>query len=298
MAFVESGQVDVRKQLIDSMLTGFAKRAYKMKQAVAIVSTGAWRNDFYQASSTILTASGTRNVKGIPRGAAYPQAATSFKKIRTDIEKYGLEDSIPWEDIISGEVAIRDQTIMRIAEGVANAVDAQIYTGLTGDSGIQSFFVNVKYGATHNSAGSWNQSSAAIMDDLEYAEQLIGTQDYDTSNIFVFVNYRDKRAIMKYLTDTGAQYPKVSEGLLTAANGQIGRIGNKTFIVSQAVSASQALVVIPKKCATWKELYPLTTDVQNEPLKDVRIRAVELGVLQVTDPQAIVHLKGTQDSVA
>lgn len=284
MTFDTHGEVDVRAQIIDTTLKGFAKRLYKLKNIVNVSTTGAWRNDFFRASPDTLTAGTSRSINGLPRGAAFPQASTSFEKIRTDIEKYGLEDSIAWEDIIAGEVNVRDQTIMRIAEGVVYVVDRKIYTGLTTDAGIQTLSISAGY--------EWNSASAAILDNLEECEEKIGTYHYPTDNISVIVNLRDKRSIMKWLFDKGAQIPKITDEKI--GSGVIGVLGNKTFIVSDVVDASTAIVVIPKRCATWKELIPLTTDTQNEPLKDVRIRAAEMGVLQVTDPKTIVVISNTE----
>jgi len=53
-------------------------------------------------------------------------------------------------------------------------------------------------------------------------------------------------------------------------------------------------VVVPQICATWKEAVPLTSTVIADPYKGVTIRAVEIGVTQVTDPKAIVLIKNTQ----
>ena len=225
-------------------------------------------------------------MKGIARGAAFPQASTSWEKVSAYIEKYGLEDSIPYEDIISGEVAVRDRTLFRIAEGVVYAVDTQIYTALSGDASIQSVSITAGY--------EWNTASAAIMDDLEYAEQKIGTYNYPTSNLLVFVNLRDKRSIMKFLFDNGAKIPQIAQDKIN--NGVVGTLGNKTFVVTRAVSASEALVVVPKICGTWKELLPLTTHVNEEPLKDVLIRAAEMGVVEVTDPKAICKISNTESA--
>lgn len=288
MTFDKHGEVDVRKEIIDPTLKGFAKRMYKLKNIVLVSSTGAWRNDFFRGAPGTLEAGTSRNVKGIPRGAAFPQASTSFEKIRSDIAKYGLEDSIAWEDIIAGEVAIRDQTLMRIAEGVVFSVDRTIWTGLSTDGDIQTFTIGITAGVN---GGDWSESSAAIMDNLEQAEEMIGNYHYPTDRLVVLINLRDKRSVMNYLFVKGAQIPKITDSKINA--GVIGVLGNKTFIVSDVIDTSQALVTIPKRCATWKELIPLTTDVQNEPLKDVRIRAAELGNLQVTDPKTIVLIKGT-----
>ena len=208
------------------------------------------------------------------------------------MEKYALQTTIPFEDIISGEVSVRDRNLRKLAEGIVEGVDNQIFSGLSTDADIHTVTIS-QFGGTHNSGGPWNTASAAILDDLERAQQLFGENNYDVGNMMVFINHRDKRSITKFLTDKGAQYPSVCEKMMNATNGQIGTLGNFTFVVSPVVTASQALVVIPKVCGTWKSLLPLTTDVNNEPLKDVRVRAAEIGVLQVTDPKAIAIIKGT-----
>ena len=291
MTYYEVGDVDVRKQLIDATLTNLVQRMYKMKRAVKVVSTGAWTNYFFREDPDTLTAGRNRSIKGIPRGAAYPQASVSWEKVRSDIEKYGLEESIPFEDILTGQVDVRDRTLFKIADGITYAIDRQIYTGLTTDSNIQSFFTS-QYGGTHNSGKAWSDASAQILDDLEYAEQLISAYNYPVENLLVYINARDKRSVMKFLFDKGGQIPNITDRALNS--GVIGTLGNKTFIVADVVDASRALVVVPNICGTWVESLPLTTDVQNEPLKDVRIRAAELGVLQVHNPKAIVFIKGTQ----
>lgn len=288
MVYDKWGEVDVRKELIDATIVNLTQKMSKMKQAVRISSTGAWRNYFFRESSDELTGGLNRTVRGIPRGASFPQASASFEKVRTDIEKYGLQDAIAWEDIISGEVDIRDRTLFKLSEGVTQAVDTQIYTGLSDDTSIQSFSITSGY--------EWDTASAAIFDDLERAEQLIGTENYPTSNLMVFVSLRDKRSVMKFLFDNGAQIPSIADQKIN--NGVVGTLGNKTFVVSDVVTASESLVVVPKVCATWKELVPLTTDVTETPLKDVTITVAEMGVLQVHNPKSIVLIKNTQSASA
>ncbi len=73
MAFLESQQVDVRKELIDTALKGFAVRMYKLKAICAVSTTGAWRNDFFRASPDTLVAGGTtQDVAELARGEAFP----------------------------------------------------------------------------------------------------------------------------------------------------------------------------------------------------------------------------------
>ena len=74
-----------------------------------------------------------------------------------------------------------------------------------------------------------------------------------------------------------------------------GRSGSAP-VVSNSVTASNALVAVPKICGTWKAAVPLQTNTTIDPFKSVRIRAVEMGVTQLTDPKAICLIKNTAET--
>ena len=52
----QTGSLTLRKELVDSMVKQIAARAYKFKQAVAIVPTNAWKNTFFREQTDIRTA--------------------------------------------------------------------------------------------------------------------------------------------------------------------------------------------------------------------------------------------------
>ena len=60
-----------------------------------------------------------------------------------------------------------------------------------------------------------------------------------------------------------------------------------------SITASYALVVKPKTCATWHELVSLRSDTEEDPFRSTRLRVVEEGSLILTDPLAIVLIKDT-----
>jgi hypothetical protein len=286
MAFETIGQEILRKEFLDTQIREFARRLYKMKQVLTISRTGAWKNDFFREDQEELTAARGRTIKGIPRGAAYPQAFPKWERVKSVIEKYGLEANMPWEDLISSDIDLRNRVLLKLARAVTKSVDDEIYSTITTDGDVQTISITAP----------WNTASAAIVDNLEEAEEKIGDYDYPTDNLVVLINRRDKRSVMNYLVEKGAQWPKVSEGMITKRNGEIGRLGNFTFVVSRSVSASQAVVVVPKVCGTWKELVGLTSAVSIEELSDATIRVAELGNTQITDPKAIVILNNTEQA--
>lgn len=287
MAFdQEIGTANLRASFYEKAIKGFAERAYKFKQAVTISPTSAWKNFFFRESNTPLAGQSGNAIKGIPRGAEFPQAAVSWERVQATIDKYGVEDNIFWEDIISDEIDVRDRTLIRIAEGVAKAVDDEIFNVLT-ESRVPTNIQSVAIAAGY----SWDTASAAIIDDLLQAKQKIAEYNYDVSDLMCFVNPKDYRSIMNYLAGKGAQFPNIGNNV--ASNGENGKLCGITLIMSNSCTASYALVVVPKRCGTWKELVPLQTTTKEDPYKSLTIRSVEMGVTQLTDPKAVVLISNT-----
>lgn len=283
MVFEEHSQETLRAQVYDSAIKQIAQYAYKFKQLVSVVSTGAWKNYFFREQLGKLSGKTGNATKGIPRGAEFPQATLSWEKVQSTIEKYGLEDTIPYEDIVSNEIDVRDRTLMRIAEGVAAAVDTEIFNVISENlsaSNIQSFAY---------SAGSWQTSSAAIVKDIASMKRKVRAYYDNVSDFVLVVNGDDEVEMTNYLYEKGAQAPTIGADM--ALNGNVGKVAGVNVIVSDIVPASYALLVVPKRCATWKELLTLSTDVQERRFKDTKITACEMGITQLTDPKAVVLMR-------
>ena len=291
---LQIGSTDLRKEIVSGVIKGRADASYKFKQAVSITPTSAWDNSYYRENSAALT-SQTGYPSKIPRGGNFPQASVEWTKHIKTIEKFGREENIIWEDILTDNINVQARTLFKIADSVAKDVDDQMWSDLTENqspSEIQTFSV---FSTDSNISGrTWDIASAAIIDDLMRAKQLIGQFNYPTNNLMCFISEKDHRSIIKYLTDSGAQYPSIGEA--TATNGKVGKLVGIQFVVSNSVTASFALVVVPKVCATWQTAVPLSTDVETDAFKSVRVRAVEEGVLQLTDPSACVLIEGTQSA--
>jgi len=251
-----------------------------MKQLVSVVSTGAWKNSFFREQLAKLAGGSGNTTKGIPRGATFPKATLSWEKVTGVIEKYGLTDTISYEDIISDEIDVRDRTIQRIAEGVTYAVDSEIYEVLSQNltaTDIQSYT---------RSAGRWAESSAAIVKDIAGAKKLIRDYYANVNDFVLVINPTDEINLTHYLYEKGAQAPTVGTDM--ALNGSAGKVAGAQVMVSTIVDTSYALLVVPKRCATWKALIPLSTDVVDKKFKGTQITACEMGITQLTDPKAVV----------
>ncbi len=283
---LQNGSPELRKEMIDKVLKGFAPAKYKFKQAVTISNTNAWKNTFFRGEQDPLSKVTGNDNEGIPRGGNFPQQSVTFQEISAWIVKYGAEDTIFWEDILTNDVDVMKRTIFKLTERVIKSVDDRIYAVLS-ENGTPAQIQQVAI----TGDAFWNVASAAIIDDTMFAKQLIGEKNYDTSGLMMFINEKTHRAIMNYLYEKGAQAPSVGNDI--ARNGRIGSVGAiKTTIVSNSVPTSQALIVVPKICGTWKAAVSLRSDVKVEAFKGSRVRIVEMGATQLTDPDAVCLVTG------
>lgn len=284
-----SGTTEIRASMYDPMVKQIAERLYKFKQALKIESTSAWTHYYYQEDPTELAGRTGNTGSEIPRGARFPSVSVTWDQQVATMKQYGMEDTLFWSDLISSEINVRERTTFKLAKGVTKFVDDGIWTVLTESLtpvNIQTFTITHGY--------QWDTASAAIIDDLERAEQLIAENNYDTSKLMVFISPKDKRKIVNYLYEKGAQTPQIATRVVDDPNGVIGSLGNKTFIVSNSVTASYALVVVPQVCATGRALEPLKTITKIDEGRNMLVRSWEYFVSYITDPKAIVLIKNTQ----
>jgi len=285
---LKSESVSLRKEVIDTMVKQIGQQSYKLKQVVSVAPTNAWSNTFYRENPAVITGPSGGTIKGVAPGAAFPQASIGWEKVSVRIVKHALEENLIWERLISGEINIQARTIIKVTEGVVNSVDTHIWDDLSEDRLLtgrtQSFAI---------AAGSqWDTSGADILKDLMKASRLIAKANYPTSNITAVISPYDRESIMRYFARTGSQWPQIATDI--AKNGYLGKAAGVNFIECNAVTASYALILVPKTCATWKELVPLQSETTMDPFRSLRIRVVEEGALELTDPLAVVRISNTQ----
>lgn len=279
MTFYEPGEDTVRATSYDTAIKQLANYAYKMKQLVSVSSASSFKNYFFREQTNIPTDQAGNAIKGIPRGADFPNAVLSWEQKNTLIQKYGLSSQIDHEDLIMNNIDMRNRTILRIAEGVAKAVDAEIYSVITSDSDIQTGTLR---------GGYWDETSAAIIKDLAFMKAQVKAY-YDNASGFVCaINPNAEPYVLHYIYEKGAQASSAGQA---AFNGQIGNPAGVNIITADIVPASYALFVVPKTFATWKEVMALQTDTKTEAFKGDTITACEYGVTELHEPKQVVLLQ-------
>lgn len=299
------GDVDLRKQEFDTVVKGIAERTYKLKQLVKVNSTSAWRNYFYREKADVLSpeANGGAPIRGIPRGAGLPQADVAWDKLSIIIQKYGLSQNIPWEDTLMDDLDVENRTALKLGEAVAKSVDDAIWDGWGGNNNLGGATA-IGTGATANSSinsfsvvgNGWDESSGAIIDNLMRAKQILDQQYYPTSELVAVMSPRDHRSVVKWITDKGSQFPALSNS--TALNGEVPGLAGFRFVVSNSVSNSNVMVLVPQRNSTWKSAVDLSTAKEEVKFQHINYKVVELGALQDTDPLARVLIMGTQSNFA
>lgn len=282
MAFYETGEDALRATTYDLAIKQIANYSYKFKQLVSVVTSSSWKNYFFREQTDVPTGQSGNAIKGIPRGAEFPSAVLSWEQVASRIEKYGLSATIDHEDIIAGNIDMRNRTILRIAEGVAKAVDAEIYA-IISESGTP---VNIQTGTLQG--GYWTETSAAIIKDLAKMKAQVKAYYDNASDFAMVIHPNTEPYILHYIYEKGAQATTSGQA---AFNGQIGNPAGVRIITSSVVAASYALFVVPKTCATWKQLMPLETDVKVERFKGDTITACEYGVTELHEPKQVVLLQ-------
>ena len=285
---LKTGSEGIRKEVIDNLVKVFAQPSYVLKEVVSVSNTGGWQNTYYSENPEVLTEPSGNSGTGLPRGANFPQISTSNQEEKGWITKIGYEDNINFEDILAGNTDKQTRTVFKLTQKVVYEIDKAIRIGLTDSTKSFNTFTIVKgYG--------WDKvASAAIIDDLMRAKKEIGTYNYPTTNLVCLINLEDHRSMVNYLASKGAQFPTI--GNEVAANGVVGKLAGIEIRNSNTIPASMAIVAVPKVCATWKELVPLQSDVKEDAFKSTRIRVVEEGMLEYTDPRAVCVIYGTEDA--
>ena len=277
MAFGELGTQALRAENVDRVIKGLATPRFTMKQALSVVNSGAWSESYYRESDTELTATAK-----IARLAAFPQQSPIWEKQTAYNQKHGLEVDISIEDVLADNIDVLARSQLRIARAVTKSVDDLIYTTLSTATGVRSVATTVDYEWDSTTRGNRHPQ-----DQIGQAIEDIQEKNYEATHLFV--NPRDYRLLVTNDDVLDAFTP--TQNLML--NGVMGTLLGLTVVKSNAVPADEALVLEAKTCGTYREVAGLRTEVIDVPGIKKTVRAWEIGVPFVTDPNAVVRITNT-----
>lgn len=285
-----TGQADLREEHISKIVTGFALQEYRMKEVVMVQPSSAWQESYYQESKTELTGGTGSAVEGVPRLANFPYGEVTWTKKEGYMKKHAMEGVISWEDATTNNIDVIARTLLRIARAVAKSVDDDIWDVITQSrtgSDINSVAITA--------GNEWDSATIANRDpikDILTAIKEIQVDNYDPlgGNGYLLVNPKDFANLMANPNVRNAGQFYTAE---VTRNGYVGRLCGLKVIVSNSVTADYAAVVAGKECATYKVAQELrTVSVADSGIK-YTIRSWEIGVCQLTNPEAVCLISNT-----
>ena len=286
-----NGMADLRAENVERAVKGFALQEYRFKQLLMTNNSNSWQESYFQETAADLVAGGNRNVKGIPRGAKFPYGEVSWTKKSSFLAKYGMEGVIFWEDEKTNNVDVIARTLLRIARAVTKRVDEEIWNVLSEDQ--SPSLINTLAIAAGD---EWDSATLANRDPIQNildAKTTIDVDNYDIDNGrgFLAVSPYD---LAKLLGNANVRNAGQFYTDNVTRNGVVGKMLGLTIIKSNNVTADFAMVGIAKECGTWKAAQPLTVVTIDDPGIKKTIRAFELGVTQLINPEAICLITNTQ----
>ena len=273
------GEIDIRGENFERAVKGFANKLYKLSQILLNESSSDNTENFYRETSTPLAAGGNRNVNDIARGALPPELHPSWTLVTTTHKKFMGQALIFYEDSLTNAINTQARSAFRVAEAIVNAKDLYIYTQLTAatsTSGVVS------------AIDDWDSATIANrspIDDILIGIGAMTTNHYDVKqNGYLLVKPVDYASLLRNSKVINNPSFKTAD---VVSNGRVGQICGLTIIESTNVSADEAMIVMGNRAATWKGVVGLQSAVITDQGVSIKVRAWEMGHIQITDPQAL-----------
>jgi len=282
-------EADNRKQTWERDIKGFAPKRYVMRNLVMVQTTDAWTNSFYQKTATSLTGGSGSPIEGIPPGADFPAVVRGTTLASARILQHGGEGVIYWQAILTSNLRIQAETVSDVTDACVYSVDNKIYNMLSvNDTAVGINTVAITAGFEWDSDTVQNRDP--VFDLLRCIEEiqtdrypiLSSGLGYAAMNEATFTYLMSNSKVLNHPTW------KMAAGIIS--NGKLAGLVGLTIYVTPVITNDKVLVGMAKKCGTWKVSQPLTVDVIIDPQKKYTIRASEIGVAQLTDPDAVCLL--------
>ena len=278
------GQLDIRGQNFERAVKGFANKLYKLDQILLKESSSDNSENYYRENSTPLSAGGNRNVNNVARGALPPELHPDWTLVTTYHQKFMGQALIFFEDSLTNAINTQARSAFRVAEAIVNAKDLYIYTQLTGAAGTSGVVAAID---------DWNSATIATrspIDDILIGEAAMMANNYDVlSNGYLLVTPFDYGSLLRNTKVINNPSFKTAD---VVSNGVVGQICGLKIIVSTNVSTDEAMIVMGQRAATWKGVVGLQSAVIEDQGVSVKVRAWEMGHIQITDPQGLYTITG------
>lgn len=287
---VEQG--NLRGLETDKVVKGFALVEYVFKNLCTVSPMSSDSIRWYTETAADLTATSPAAIKDVSPLSTFPFLETSWTRNTSYYKKYAAEGFISLEDQKADDVDVLVRSLLRLTRAVVKQVDTDIY-GVMADSyptaqAVPSNINSVAANAPWNGTGARNP-----IEDIMDAKSQIWIDNYNPESGVLLLSPTDYSNLVSYLiVSGGSNIPVWSSAKVQT--GQVTEILGLKIIVSNNVSASGALVMIPQKTTTWRSFTDTTSRLIEDPGIGTKIRVWEAGVAYNTDPLSACLIYNTQ----
>jgi len=282
-----TGQIDIRGENIDRAVKGFALQEYRLKQVCLVQSSDKWKETYFRETATELSGQASRagNLKAVSRLASFPYGEPTWTETSSRHQKHAIEGVVSWEDAKTNSIDVIARTLLRIGRAIAFSVDKAIYNVITSDGSVN----------TAAASDTWDSATIANrnpIEDILTGIEYISIDNYDAlRNGYLLLSPTDYAHLMmnsKVINNPSFKSADV------VSNGVVGQICGLKIIVSNSVDPDEACIIVGQEAVTWKSASPLTTATIYDDGIKYTIRAWEVGIAMVTNPEAIHIITNTQ----
>ena len=280
--------VDLRSEFIDAAVKAVVKIEEKWKAMCTIDSSSAWTESYFRETNDDNVDGGTGSpIKGVPEFAPFPFIDVTETKVSSTIDKYAGESIISLEAQSNITVPMLQRKIYRIARKIIFQVDVAIEASVSTNAGNS---LAIAAGNEWDSATLANRDPVKNFLDAIQTLRVDGIDALDGSGIIVLngTDYTNVISNTKVLN-----HPTFKE-VSVIKNGRVHELVGCTIVISEAVQADQAYLLVQKKGMVWKAAEGLRTVTTEEVGKWTTIRAWERGVFQLQAPNEICKITNTR----
>ena len=279
---------DLRKEFIDSAVKAVVKIEEKWKAMCAIDPSDAFTESYFRETNDDSTDTGTGSpIKGVPEYGPFPFVDVTETKFSSPIDKYAGESIISMEAQQRITVPMLQRKIYRIGRKMIYQVDVAIEASVSTNAG-NTLAIAAGF--------EWDSLTVANRDPIKNfldAIQLLradGIEFLDGSGLIVMngTDYTNVISNTKVLN-----HPTFKE-VSAVKNGRVHMLVGLTMVISEAVQADQAYVLVEKKGMVWKAAEGLKIVTTEEPGRWTRIDAWERGVFQLQAPNEVCKITNTR----
>jgi len=280
-------EAEMRSENIDTAVKAVIKIEEKWKALCAIDSSSAWTESYFRETNDDATDGGTGSpIRGVPQYAPFPFIDVTETKVSSIIQKYAGESIISLEAQQNITVPMLQRKIYRLGRKIIYQIDVAIEAGVNADAG-NSVAITAGY--------EWDSATIANRDPVKDILDAIQTLRVDgidalSGNGYLVVNGNDYTNIIS--NTKVINHPTYESGVMT--NGKVGRLLGLNIVVSEAVTADQAYVLVAKQGMVWKQAEGMKVVTTVDAGKSTTIRAWERGVFQLQAPNEVCEITNTR----